>query len=154
MLDEPVRKILRKRKLLTAPPGTSVAKAAQRMAARNVGAILVVEDGRLAGIITERDVVFRVVAKGLDPHSTRIGEAMTPDPVTIDAARPFGYALVIMHREGFRHLPVVEDGKPVGIVSARSALDPDLEEFASETSRRKHFTRMAAKGDSGGSAGE
>jgi len=47
-----------------------------------------------------------------------------------------------MRREGFRHLPVVENGKAIGIVSARSALDPELEEFASETSRRKHFDKM------------
>jgi hypothetical protein len=47
-----------------------------------------------------------------------------------------------MHREGFRHLPVMKDGKVVGIVSARSALDPELEEFASETSRRRHFDSM------------
>jgi predicted transcriptional regulator len=57
-----------------------------------------------------------------------------------------------MHREGFRHLPVVEDGKPVGIVSARSALDPELEEFASETSRRKHFAQMDGKGAAGAPA--
>lgn len=145
MLDDPVSRIMRKGKLLTARPGEIVAKAAKRMAARNVGAMLVVEDGRLLGIITERDVVFRVVAMGLDPARTRVAEAMTANPITIDAARPFGYALVLMHREGFRHLPVVKDGKVAGIVSARSALDPDLEEFASEISRRKHFAQMAAR---------
>jgi CBS domain-containing protein len=119
-----------------------VAKAAQRMAAKNVGAILVIEEGRLVGIFTERDVVFRVVAPGLDARKTRISEVMTPDPVTIHPDKPFGSALVIMHREGFRHLPVVSDGKAVGIVSARSALDPELEEFASETSRRRHFDSL------------
>jgi CBS domain-containing protein len=142
MLDDPVRKIMRKRKLLTARPGISVATAARRMAARDAGAILVIEGERLAGIVTERDVVFRVVARGLDPRATQLAEVMTPDPITIEADRPFGYALVVMHSEGFRHLPVMKDGKLVGIVSARSALDPDLEEFASETSRRKHFARM------------
>ena len=141
MLDDPVRKIMRKRKLLTAQPQTAVAKAAQRMAARNVGAVLVVEDGRLVGIFTERDVVFRVVAAGLDARTTRLEEVATRDPVTIGPDQSFGHALVLMRRNGFRHLPVLEDGKPVGIVSARSALDPELEEFASETRRRKHFER-------------
>jgi CBS domain-containing protein len=145
VLDEPVRRIIRKSKLVTALPGTRVVAAAKRMAARNVGAILVVEGERLVGIITERDIVFRVVARGLDPRTATISEVMTPDPVTIAPSRPFGYALVVMHREGFRHLPVVEDGKPVGIVSARSALDPELEEFASEKRRREHFAGMSAK---------
>jgi len=67
---------------------------------------------------------------------------MTRDPQAIDPARPFGYALALMHRGGFRHLPVVEDGKLLGIVSARSAMDPDLQEFSSEISRRKHFDSM------------
>jgi CBS domain-containing protein len=145
MLDEPVRKIMRKRKFLTASPDSLVAKAAQRMAARNVGAVLVVDGEKLVGIITERDIVFRVVCAGLDARATRIAEVMTPSPMTIDHDEPFGSALVLMHREGFRHLPVVKDGKAVGIVSARSALDPELEEFASETMRRQHFARMAMK---------
>jgi len=145
MFDDPVSKIMRKRKLLTAVPGTSVARAAMRMAARNVGAILVVEGDRLLGILTERDIVFRVVCKGLDPRTTSIAAVMTPDPITIHPDLPLGYALVVMHREGFRHLPVVKDTKVLGIVSARSALDPELEEFASETNRREYFAGMAAR---------
>jgi len=144
MLDEPVRRIIRKSKLLTAPPGTRVEAAARRMAKRNVGAVLVVEGDRLVGIVTERDIVFRVVAQGLDPRAATLAEVMTPDPITIEPSQPFGYALVVMHREGFRHLPVVEGGQPVGIVSARSALDPELEEFTSEKRRREHFAGMAA----------
>lgn len=142
MYDHPVSKIMRKRKLLTATPQSLVVQAAKRMATRNVGAVLVVEEERVVGIVTERDVVFRVVAAGLDPRATRLAEVMTRELVTIEPGRPFGHALAIMHREGFRHLPVVESGKLLGIVSARSALDPDLEEFASETRRRKHYLAM------------
>ena len=145
MLDQPVGKIMRKGKLLTGRPGELVASAARRMAARNVGAMLVVEEGLLRGIITERDVVFRVVAKGLDATQTPVADVMTPNPITIQADLPFGYALVLMQREGFRHLPVMQDGKAVGIISARSALDPDLEEFAAEISRRKHFAQMTTR---------
>jgi CBS domain-containing protein len=108
--------------------------------------MLVIERGRLLGIFTERDVLFRVVAKGLDATRTRLADVMTPNPITIEADLPFGYALVVMHREGFRHLPVVKDGKVVAIISARSALDPELEEFAPEIRRRKHFEQLAARG--------
>ena len=142
MLGDPIRKVMRKQKLLAGSPATLVSEAAQRMRARNVGAILVLEGDRLVGICTERDIVFRVVAAGLAPDATPIGDVMTSDPITIDADKPFGAALAVMHREGFRHLPVVSDGKAIGVVSARSALDPELEEFASETQRRKHFDSL------------
>jgi CBS domain-containing protein len=64
---------------------------------------------------------------------------MTPAPDTVDPDKPFGYALLIMHERGFRHLPVIQDGKIVGIVSSRSAMDPELEEFSFEAQRRKHY---------------
>jgi len=112
------------------------------MAARNVGAILIVEDGRLIGIFTERDMLVRVVAPGLDALATRLADVMTRAPQTIDPDTTLGYALLLMHKKGFRHLPVVQEGKPIGIVSSRSAMDPDLEEFVSEANRRK---RIAAR---------
>lgn len=139
MLDSSVRSVMRRRSLLTAAPGISVADAARRMAKRNVGAIVLIENERVVGIFTERDIVFRVVARDLDPAQTRVGDAMTPSPLTIDAAERFGHALLIMRGNGFRHLPVTENGKLVGIVSARSALDPELEDFVSEAQRRKHL---------------
>jgi CBS domain-containing protein len=139
MFDQPVRQVMQRQKAIKAPPETLVSKAAKLMASKNVGAILVVEDERLVGIFTERDVVFRVVAQGLDAQSTRLADVMTPAPDTVDPDKPFGSALLMMHDKGFRHLPVVKDGKVVGIVSSRSAMDPTLEEFVSEEQRRKHF---------------
>lgn len=139
MFDKPVRSVMQRGKALKAPPETLVSKAAKLMAAKNAGAVMVVDDERLVGILTERDVVFRVVARGLDARTTRLADVMTPAPHTVDPDKPFGYALLVMHEKGFRHLPVIQDGKPIGIVSSRSAMDPDLEEFVSETQRRKHF---------------
>jgi CBS domain-containing protein len=139
MLDEPVRNVMQPEKVLKAAPQTRVSEAAELMAAKNVGAIMVVEGDRLVGIFTERDVVFRVVAQGLDARSTRIADVMTLAPHTVDSAKPFGYALLVMHQKGFRHLPVVQNGKLIGIISARSALDPELEEFALEANRRKRY---------------
>jgi CBS domain-containing protein len=139
MFDEPVRSLMQRRKLVKTSSQTFVSKAAKLMASRNVGAVMVVEDERLIGIFTERDIAFRVVARGLDAATTRLADVMTPTPDTVDPGQPFGYALLKMHESGFRHLPVVEDGKVVGIVSARSAMDPALEEFVSEARRRKHY---------------
>jgi CBS domain-containing protein len=139
MLDRPIKEVMQRRKLLLAPPATVVAKAAKLMAARNVGAVMVVVDELLVGIFTERDAVTRVLAHGLDADATQIGSVMTREPQTVDPDKPFGYALMLMHEKGFRHLPVVVDGKPIGIVSARSAMDPELEEFVSEAQRRVHY---------------
>jgi CBS domain-containing protein len=139
MFDDPVRRVMQRRKFLKAAPDILVGKAARMMLERDAGAIVILDGERLVGILTERDVVFRVVAQGLDAAATRVADVMTRDPQTVDAGKPFGYALVVMHREGFRHMPVVEDGRVVGIVSARSAMDPELQEFASEINRRKHY---------------
>lgn len=143
MFSHKVKEVMDRKKLVTAAPSISVRKAAKLMAAKRVGAVLVVEDKKLIGIFTERDALFRVTATGLDPEATTIGEVMTRSPQTIPPDALFGHALYIMSQNGFRHLPVIEQGTPVGIVSTRSALDPDLEEFASETARRKHFMRHA-----------
>ena len=141
MFDVPVRTVMRRHKVVKTRPDTPVAKVARLMAARNVSAVLVTEGERLVGILTERDVVFRVVARGLDVAVTKVREIMTPSPQTVEPDKPFGFALLLMHKHGFRHLPVVEKGRPVGIVSARSAMDPELEEFVSEAARRDHFGR-------------
>jgi CBS domain-containing protein len=130
---------MQRRKVLKAAPETLVSKAAELMAAKNVGAIMVIEDDRLVGIFTERDVVFRVVARGLDARATRLADVMTRAPQTVNPDKPFGYALLVMQENGFRHLPVMQDGKPIGIVSSRSAMDPELEDFVSEANRRKHL---------------
>jgi CBS domain-containing protein len=130
---------MERRKFVTVLPTTSVREASELMAKKQVGAVLVVEKGRLLGIFSERDAVFRVIARGLDPSATPLAQVMTPEPKTVKPSNTFGYAMTLMHEGGFRHLPVIDDGKPVGIVSARSALDPDLEEFVCEERRRKHF---------------
>jgi CBS domain-containing protein len=143
MFSEPIKNVMERNKVVSAPPETSVEAAARLMAERGVGAVLVVEGKRLIGIFTERDAVFRVVAKGRDPGATRLAEVMTKEPMTIAPDDSFGYAMLTMHENGFRHLPVIENGAPVGVVSARNALDPDLEEFESEAQRRLSFRKQA-----------
>ena len=139
MLDRTLRSIMERKKLVTATPQTTVREAAKLMASRNVGAVMVLhENGRLAGIFTERDAVFRVIAKGLDFKTTTLEQVMTPSPIAMGPQFSYGHALVVMQENGFRHVPVVnEDNLPIGIVSSRNAMDPDLEEFVFEERRRK-----------------
>ncbi len=136
-----VREVMEHKKLLTAPSETMVGAAARQMAGRKVGAVLVVERDRLLGIFTERDAVFRVMAKSLDPEATPLADVMTAVPQVVGPDKSFGYALLLMFENGFRHVPVVEHGKLIGIVSARNALDPELEQFASEAQRREQILR-------------
>ena len=143
MLGLSIKSVLEPRKLVVAAPHTTVAEAAILMKKGKVGAVLVVEDGCLVGIFTERDALFRVIAPGLDPAKTALSDVMTRDPTTVAPDDTFGYALLLMHEKGFRHTPVVENGRPVGVLSARHALDPDLEEFTAEAERRKHISRRA-----------
>ena len=143
MLGLSIKSVLEPRKLVVAAPHTPVAEAARLMKKGKVGAVLVVEDGCLVGIFTERDALFRVIAPGLDPAKTALRDVMTRDPTTVAPDDTFGYALLLMHEKGFRHTPVVENGRPVGVLSARHALDPDLEEFTAEAERRKHISRRA-----------
>ena len=135
MPQRPIRTIIAKQKILTATAEITVAEAARLMKKKSLGSVMVVKDnGRLAGIFTERDALFRVLAEGRDPKTTRLSDVMTPQPQTITSEKPFGHAL--LYESGFRHVPVVEDRKPVGMVSARDALGPELQEFESELQRR------------------
>lgn len=144
MLGLPIRSVLEPRKLVVAPPEATVAEAARLMEDGKVGAVLVVKkDGRLTGIFTERDAVCRVIAAGRDPAATSLAEVMTLEPKTVSPDESFGYALLLMYENNFRHVPVVENGRPVGVISARHALDPDLEEFTAESERRRHIRRSA-----------
>lgn len=142
MYSHRIKEVMERGKFVKATADITVGQAARLMAKKHVGAVIVVDGDALAGILTERDVLFRVVAKRLDPEKTLVRDAMTANPRTVGPKDSFGHALVLMREGGFRHLPVVEDGIPVGIVSNRSALDPDLEEFRVEELRRKHLVEQ------------
>lgn len=144
MLSQRVRDVMERERLLTAPPDITVSEAAKLMAERKVGAVMVVEGQSLVGLFTERDIVLRVIARDRDPGTTRLAEVMTTAPKTIGPDKSFGFALLMMHENGFRHVPVVENGKVIGIVSVRNALDPELEEFEAESQRRKQILRERA----------
>ena len=139
MFYQTVRTLLDPRKLILVPGSMTVREAAKLMKSKRYGAVLVTEGDELLGIFTERDAIFRVIAVGLDPETTPLADVMTKEPKTIAPDKTFGHAMLMMHEGGFRHVPVVEDGKLVGMVSSRNALDPDLEEFVFEEHRRKRL---------------
>jgi len=112
--------------LLTVAPDETVAEVAKRMVSKDVGAVLVYEDERLSGILTERDIL-RAVADGLD-DATLVRDRMTANPETLDADDTTEHAAVLMIHGGFRHLPVVEQGDVVGVLSIRDLMRVVLED--------------------------
>ena len=144
MAERTIREIIEGQELLTAPASMTVAEAARLMRQRNVGAMMVVDGGKLAGVFTERDALFRVVAAGLDATSTPLSVAMTKNPKTISPDRSFVQALGAMHEGRFRHLPVTEDGRPIGMISVRDAFGPELEAFVYELLRQEQVSQILA----------
>lgn len=138
-MERPVRSVIEDQEPVTASADISVAAAARLMKQHRIGALLVVDSGRLSGIFTERDALFRVIAEGRDPAATRVAEVMTINPRTIAPDRPFGHALHLMYEGEFRHVPVVENGRPLGMVSARDALGPDIQQFIADLDKRTHI---------------
>ena len=107
---------------LTDSPEDTVAEAAAKMRQNQTGSILVMDSGKLAGILTERDVL-RVVAEGKDPKTVSVQDEMTDNPVTIPTHTSLKDAAQTMFDKWFRHLPVVtNDGDVVGIISLRDLL--------------------------------
>lgn len=142
MSFRPIKDIIRNQQLLVAPGTMSVSEAAALMKKNRVGAIMVMKQQQLAGIFTERDALFRVLAEHRDPKTTRLEQVMSPSPRTITSSRPFGHALHMMYEGGFRHVPVVDRGKLVGCVSARDALSSEMFEFETEVEQREHIAEI------------
>ncbi len=139
-----IRSIVKEQSIVCASPQTSVAEASRQMKRACVGAVMVVEGKQLVGIFTERDALFRVLAEARNAKSTRLAEVMTANPQTISPDKPFGHALHMMHQGHFRHMPVVENGQPVGMVSTRDALVPEMQTFEIELIDHEHITEILA----------
>ena len=137
-----IKQVIAGKSLITASPQTTVRDAAQAMSKAHVGAILVIDNGTLAGIFTERDALQRVLAKGVDPATTPLSAVMTAKPITVSASLPLGHALHLMYDGGFRHVPVVDQGKPVGMVSARDALGDEQCNFERELVQREDINQI------------
>lgn len=126
--------IIEGRAPLTLGPGATVAHACRSMRDNGVGAVLVVDkDHRLAGIFTGRDAVCRVLAEGKPAATTRLGAVMTADPTTAPPDTTAIAALRLMRDCGFRHVPVVSEGRLVGIVSRGDFSGIEIDRLDEET---------------------
>jgi CBS domain-containing protein len=121
------------------PPDVTVAEAAKEMDRHRVGAILVIEDGRIVGIFTERDVLSRVVATGIDPKTTPIKFVMTRDPIKVASSTTIEEVMALFTEKRFRHLPVVDDGRLVGLVSIGDVLRRMVDSHRHEAEQLKQY---------------
>ncbi|NMG77286.1 CBS domain-containing protein [Aromatoleum diolicum] len=141
MPHRPIRDVIGQRPFPTVSPSGTIHNSALTMKESKSSAVLVVAKGKLLGILTERDIVFGVVAMGLDPATTSVESIMTTRVQTIHKNKPFGHALHLMYEGGFRHMPVVDDGgKPVGLLAAHDALDIDGLQLERDLERREEIS--------------
>lgn len=121
----------------------SVMQVARAMVERNIGAVPVLRDGRLAGVFSERDLMRRLVVEGRDPNVTRVGEVMTREPLSVNRNDDLEHCLLLMREHGFRHLPICEGGRLLGFLSLRDLLLRDLSEKDDEVKLMRAYIHSA-----------
>jgi CBS domain-containing protein len=130
-----IASVIAERTLYTLSGTATAREAARYMAEKEVGAVAVVEGGVLVGVVSERDLTVRIIAGGLDADKTRVAEIMTANPVTVQASESLSHALNEMRGRKFRHLPVMDGEKLVGMISVRdlfAAMKAELERDLTE----------------------
>lgn len=118
-MSRSIASVIAERTHYTLPSTLTAREAARFLAEKEVGAVAVVDDGELKGVMSERDLVYRIVAAGLDADKTKVSDIMTPDPVTVQASETLSHALEQMRDRKFRHMPVLDGNKLVGMISIR-----------------------------------
>ena len=106
----------------SAGPGDSVYQALQRMEEHGIGFLVVLDSGRLAGVVSERDYARKVILRDRSSKDTPVRDIMTTDVITVTPGHTIPQCMALMHKHGFRHLPVVDGGKVVGVLSVRDLL--------------------------------
>ena len=135
-----IKDIVAGQKLMTIRPDETVREVARKMVERNIAAALVTEaDGRLLGIFTERDMLRRVVAAGANPDQIQVGTVMTAKPHTVTLESNGIEAMRAMQERHVRHLPVVADGRAIGIVSIRDFFGVEVDEVRREQESRERL---------------
>ncbi|MFN2640751.1 MAG: CBS domain-containing protein [Actinomycetota bacterium] len=115
--------------------GDTLYDVARCMKQENIGPVIVTQDHTVCGIVTDRDIVVRTIAEGKDPKLTKVGDICSKEITTIEKGEPIEEAVLLMRRNAIRRLPVVDDEKPIGIVSIGDlAQDRDPESALAEIS--------------------
>jgi signal-transduction protein with cAMP-binding, CBS, and nucleotidyltransferase domain len=146
----PLRRVLesKPRALWSVGPGDNALTALQSMAENNIGFLVVLERGMMVGVLSERDCARRILLAKKSAETTLVGDLMVRDVITVNLEHTFADCLRLMHRHSIRHLPVVDNGKPVTVVSIRDLLSEAVAHHAKiitelERERLTIFTSMA-----------
>lgn len=128
MTERTVLQSMSQRHVVSLNPHATVWESACVMTKANCGSVLIIDaTGAMIGIVTERDLMTRVLAKALNPQTTKVSEVMTPDPQSVLPDTKVSEAVLIMIERGFRHLPIITDaGKILGVFSVRDALPREI----------------------------
>ena len=135
--------LVKEQEMCVADVDDNVMEVAQAMVERNIGAVPVVREGRLAGVFSERDLMRRIVVEGRDPHATKVGEVMTREPLSVSRNDDLEHCLVLMREHGFRHLPICEGERLLGFLSLRDLLLRDLSEKDDEVKLMRAYIHSA-----------
>lgn len=111
------------RHIISVAPDDSVLEAIKLMAEKGIGSLVVMKDDKLLGIMSERDYARKVIIKGRSSESTEVAEIMTPDVLTTSSSKTVNECMNVMTEKKIRHLPVVEDGKVIGMISIGDLVD-------------------------------
>jgi CBS domain-containing protein len=126
----PLQQMLKSSALWTVAPSDTVLAAARIMAEKNIGFLVVLEDGKIVGVLSERDCIRRVILAGKSPEVTLIADIMVRDVVKATLENTFVDCLRLMHAHGIRHLPVLDNNKTIGVISIRDLLREAVEHHA------------------------
>ena len=134
-----LRKLLAEREMFSVEKTETVAAVTRKMAQRNIGAILVLENGDLRGVFSKRDLMKRVVVENRDPATTTVEQVMTTDLAVIAEDASVAEAMELMSERGIRHLPVVRGRQALGMVSMRDLMDIELDSRTQELEHMRSY---------------
>ncbi len=134
-----LRSVLQRKRVVSSAPTTTVQEIAVLMTRAHIGAVPIIEDDRLVGIFSERDLMTRIVVAGRDPQTTPVSEVMTTEVETASLEDHVDFCVEKMKRVGCRHLPVLVDSKVIGVISMRDLLRDELAEQDDEIRSLKAY---------------
>ena len=138
-----LRQVIQRLHVIHAAPSATVFEVAELMSEARIGCIPVLENGRLVGVFSERDLMTRVVVEGRDPRATSVRTVMTPDVITATLDDRVERCVDKMRSCGCRHLPVVADGRVIAMISMRDLMHDEIEEQVEEIRELRAYITQA-----------